>query len=454
MKILPVHGDILLGKNLFVIFALKRSVQLFSTLRQPAKKGDRLACRLRRSVLRAIAVKPRMVAIGGPSMRHRHADVLRVVAGLAIVLLLSACGQRNEYVAPPPPKVTVATPVQQPVTRYLEATGNSAAVNTTDLVARVAGFIQEIKYQDGAQVTKGTLLFTIEPEPYQVKLEQAKAAESGALANLKQAQTAFERQAELLARGNAPQAQYDQALATRDSAQASLDQARANTRLAQLNYDYTQVTAPFDGMVTARLVSVGQYVGGTATPTVLASIVEREPIYVNFTVSEQDVLRIRSEITLRGLTPEDLKKVPVEVGLQTETGYPHRGTLDYASPTVNQSTGTLAARAILANADQVLLPGYFVRVRIPLGEAQSALLVPDVALGSDQGDRYLLVVNRDNEVEQRKVEVGPLVDSLRVIESGLTADDRVLVSGLLRAVPGQKVDPQTQAAAFPAAVVR
>jgi RND family efflux transporter MFP subunit len=297
-------------------------------------------------------------------------------------------------------------------------------------------------------------LFTIEPEPYQVKLEQAKAAESGALANLKQAQTAFERQAELLARGNAPQAQYDQALATRDSAQASLDQARANTRLAQLNYDYTQVTAPFDGMVTARLVSVGQYVGGTATPTVLASIVEREPIYVNFTVSEQDVLRIRSEITLRGLTPEDLKKVPVEVGLQTETGYPHRGTLDYASPTVNQSTGTLAARAILANADLVQLPGYFVRLRIPLGEAQNALLVPDVALGSDQGGRYLLVVNRDNEVEQRKVEVGPLVDSLRVIESGLAADDRVLVSGLLRAVPGQKVDPQTQAAAFPPAVVR
>jgi RND family efflux transporter MFP subunit len=378
-------------------------------------------------------------------MRPRHVHALPVLAALA--MLLSACGQSNQYVAPPPPRVTVATPAQKPVTRYLELTGNTAAVNATDLVARVAGFVQEIKYQDGDQVPQGKLLFTIEPEPYRVKLEQAKAAESGADANLKQAQTAFERQADLLPRGSSTQANYDQALATRDSAQATLDQARANTQLAQLNYDYTQVTAPFDGFVTARQVSVGQYVGGTATPTVLASIVQRAPIYVNFNISEKDVLRIRENIARRGLTPEDLRMVPIEVGLQTETGYPHQGTLDYYSPTVNQSTGTLTARAILQNADQVLLPGYFARVRIPLGQPQNALLVPDTALGSDQGGRYLLVVNKDDVVEQRKVEIGALVDQMRVIESGLAADDRVLVSGLLRAIPGQKVDPQMQAAA-------
>jgi RND family efflux transporter MFP subunit len=378
-------------------------------------------------------------------MRHRYANA-PAVAGLAAMVCLSACGQSNQYAAPPPPKVTVAAPVQRPVTRYLEDTGNTAAVNSTDLVARVAGFIQDIKYQDGAHVTKGTLLFTIEPEPYRVKLENAKAAQSGAQANLKQTQTAFERQVELLARGNTPQAQYDQALATRDSAQSTFDQAQASTRLAQLDYDYTQVTAPFDGVATARQVSVGQYVGGSP-PTVLASIVQRDPIYVNFTVSEQEVLRIRAEIARRGLTPEDLRKIPVEVGLQNESGYPHRGTLDYSAPTVTPSTGTLAARAILENADGVLLPGYFVRLRIPLGEARNALLVPDVALGSDQGGRYLLVVNKDDVVEQRKVETGQLVDTMRVIESGIAADDRVLVSGLLRAIPGQKVEPQLQAAA-------
>jgi RND family efflux transporter MFP subunit len=140
-------------------------------------------------------------------------------------------------------------------------------------------------------------------------------------------------------------------------------------------------------------------------------------------------------------------KVPVEVGLQTETGYPHAGTFDYAAPTVNSSTGTLAARAVLQNSDRVLLPGYFVRVRIPVEQQPSALLVPDVALGSDQGGRYVLVVDKDNVVAQRKVDIGPLVNGLRVIDTGLHADDRVVLAGVLRAVPGQKVDPQAPASA-------
>jgi RND family efflux transporter MFP subunit len=367
---------------------------------------------------------------------------------------LSACSDGNQYVAPPPPRVTVAAPTQQKVTRYLEATGNTAAVNTADLVARVAGFVQEINYQDGDQAKKGKLLFTIEPEPYRLKLEQAKAAEVSAEANLKNSQTAFQRQADLLPRQTTTQATYDQALATRDTAQGSLDQAKANTNLAKLNYDYTHVTAPFDGIVTNRQVSVGQYVGGTATPTVLASIVQHDPIHVNFNISEQDVLRVREEMARRGLTPNDLKMVPAEVGLQSESGYPHQGTLDYAAPSVNPSTGTLAVRAVLQNANRVLLPGYFVRVRVPLGPPQDSLLVPDVALGSDQGGRYVLIVNKEDIVEQRKVEIGAMVDTLRVIESGVASGDRVIVSGLLRTIPGQKVDPQTQSAAIHAPTAR
>jgi RND family efflux transporter MFP subunit len=144
------------------------------------------------------------------------------------------------------------------------------------------------------------------------------------------------------------------------------------------------------------------------------------------------------------LTPEDLKKIPVEVGLQSETGYPHHGTLDYASPSVNPSTGTLAVRAVFQNANRAMLPGYFVRVRVPVGEPQNAVLVPDSAIGSDQGGRYVLVVDKDDVVEQRKVEIGPRVDELRVIESGLNPPDRVVVAGVLRAIPGQKVDPQMQ----------
>jgi RND family efflux transporter MFP subunit len=369
-------------------------------------------------------------------------------AGSALVLLgLAACGENNQYVAPPPPKVIVATPTQGPYTRYLETTGNTAAINTADLVARVPGFVQTINYRDGDAVKKGTLLFTIEPESYKLKLDQAKSAQASAIASFNQAKPALDRQADLLKSGSTTQAQYDTALAAMVAAQSGVQQAQVNTQLAQINYDYTQVTAPFDGIVTARQVSIGQYVGGTATPTVLATIIQHDPIYVNFTVSERDVLRIRAEFQQRGLTPQDLRKVPIEVGLQSETGYPHRGMLDYAAPSVSQTTGTLAARGIFSNDNKALLPGYFVRVRIPTDQIKDAFFVPDVALGSDQGGRYVLVVNKDNVVEQRKIEIGPAIDGKRVVESGLKPDDRVIVAGLLRAVPGQKVDPQTESAA-------
>ena len=378
----------------------------------------------------------------------RSVQVSASIAGVAFAaLMLSACGQGNQYVPPPPPKVTVAVPAQQPVTRYLEATGNLAAVNSADLVARVPGFVDQINYRDGARVTKGTLLFTVEPESYRVKLEQAKAAEVGAEANLKQTQATLRRQTELLRNQTTTQANYDQALAARDSAQSTFDQAGNNSQLAKINYDYTQVSAPFDGIVTARLVSVGQYVGGTATPTVLASIVQHDPIYLNFNVSERDVLDVRATLASRGLRVEDLQDVPVEVALQTDTDYQHKGTLDYVAPTVDQSTGTLTARAVIRNADGLLLPGYFVRVRIPRGQPTTSLLIPDVALGSDQGGIYVLTVDKDNVVQQRKVVIGQLVDTtMRVIEKGINADDRIIVSGLLRAIPGQKVDPQTQSA--------
>lgn len=368
-----------------------------------------------------------------------------IVSVLALAAL-SGCGQKNTYVAPPPPKVTVAQPVQRTVTRYLEATGNSAAVNTANLVARVSGFVASVNYQDGDLVKKGTLLFTIEPEPYQLKLKDAQAAEDSARANQTQTEAEYQRQAALIVSGTNTQARLDTATANRDNAVAALRQAEINIKLAAINYGYTQVTAPFDGIVTARKVSVGEYVGGGASPTVLATIVQLDPIYVNFNISEQDVLRVRAEIRQRRLTPDELKKVRVEVGLQTEEGFPHTGTLDYASPTVDASTGTLLARAILENPKGVLLPGLFVRVRVPTGEQKNALLVPDSALGSDQSGRYLLVAGKDNIVEQRKVEVGPREGTLRVIDKGIAPDDRVIVSGLLRAVPGQKVDPQTAAA--------
>jgi RND family efflux transporter MFP subunit len=367
---------------------------------------------------------------------------------IVLVPLLTGCGENNKYVPPPPPTVTVMTPLRQPVTRYLEATGNTAAVNTANLVARVSGFLQEINYKDGDQVKAGTTLFTIEPEPYKLKLEQAQAAQASAEATLRQLEAEFKRQTDLASRQISSQATLETATANRDAGKAKLDQAKADTEQAQINLGYTQVKAPFDGIVSARQVSLGDLVGASG-PTQLATIVQTDPIYVNFNLAERDVLRVREEIRRLNLTLADIKRIPVEVGLQTDIGYPHKGTIDYAAPTINASTGTLVVRGVLDNSDRQLLPGYFVRVRVPEGDPGEALLVPDVALGSDQGGRYVLVVNKDNVVEQRKVEIGPSVNDLRVIEKGLNADDRVIVAGLLRAIPGQKVDPRAQAAPAP-----
>jgi RND family efflux transporter MFP subunit len=366
----------------------------------------------------------------------------RIIFVIPALFALGACEQ-NSFVPPPPPKIDVGLPVQQNVTRFLDATGNTAPIQTVDLVARVQGVLQSINYKDGSFVKQGTTLFTIEPDTYKFKLEQAQAAEAGAQASLKQSDADYKRQVDLVARQAVSQATLDTSTAARDNAQANLQQAQANTQIAAVNFGYTNVVAPFDGIVSAHLVSVGELVGA-ASPTQLATIVQFDPIYVNFNVNEQDVLRIRAEAKRRGLTASDLTQLPIEVGLQTEDGYPHKGKLDYAAPTINLSTGTLAVRGVLPNADRVLLPGYYVRVRVPFDQQQNALLVPDVALGSDQSGRYVLVVNGENIVEQRKVRTGPAEGDLRVIESGLKADDRVVIAGLLRAIPGQKVDPQLQ----------
>jgi RND family efflux transporter MFP subunit len=367
---------------------------------------------------------------------------MRIIVVSATLLSLAACNE-NRYVPPPAPKVSVAHPSRQEITHYLETSGNLASVNSANLVARVTGFVQEIKFIDGAIVKAGQPLFVIEPEPYENALAQAKAAEAGAAATVTQAQADYVRQTELQGKEFASKATLETSTATRDSALAVQRQRQSDTKQAEINLSYTQVKAPFDGIVTARQVSIGELVG-MGNPTVLATVVQLDPIYVNFNVSEQDVVRLRAGIRRRGMTETDLRQIPIEVGLVDETGYPHKGTLDYAYPGVTSSTGTLAVRGVLPNGDRALLPGYFVRIRVPLSKEPDALLVPDQAVGTDQGGRYVLAVGKDSVVEQRKIETGEALGDLRVVTQGLSADDNVIVSGIARAVPGQKVDAEPQ----------
>lgn len=360
---------------------------------------------------------------------------------LVAVALLTGCKKQNAFIAPPPPQVGVAHPLRQEVTPYLELTGNAQAVNQVDLVARVQGFLQAIDYQDGASAKQGDTLFVIEPAPYEARLQQARASLAATQAQLTQAQVEFNRQSSLGKSDFSSQSAVDQARAARDSNQANLANLQAGVTQAAVNLGYTRVTAPFNGQVTAHQVSIGGLVGVTG-PTTLATIIQLDPIRVIGSISEQDVLRIKATMPNRPFEPSDIANVQIEVGRMNEADYPHHGTLDYVAPALDPATGTLMIRGILSNSERALLPGMFVRMRIPLARQKSlALLVPDVALGFDQGGRYLLVIDKDDVVRQRPVRTGEAVGDLRVITSGLAAEDRVVVDGLRKAIPGAKVVP-------------
>jgi RND family efflux transporter MFP subunit len=381
-----------------------------------------------------------------------------VLAAIA-VFALAGCGSKNTYVAPPPPKVVVAQPLQQAVTLYLNLTGNTAPFNSVALVARVQGYLQSIDYQDGAEVTRGMQLFGIEQDIYRAQLDQAKGQLAHDQAVLGEAQIDLTRYQTLEQQKSiaAQQAQDQAFIVQQDQGTVEVDQANVDN--ANINLGYTRVLAPFDGTVTNHQVSIGAFVGGTsATPTTLATIVQTDPLYVYFTVSEPQVLAIRRSNAeaghpIRSSDLSSISSIPVEIGLQGEEGYPHKGHLDYVSPQIDSSTGTLAVRALFDNKDHALLAGLFVRVRVPFGKQDKALLTRNDAIGSSQQGSYVLVVGADNVVSRKIVKTGQTQGQLRIIESGLDPGDWVVTEGVQRAFPGGKVDPQrselTSAAADP-----
>src|ERR1700751_1470885 len=380
------------------------------------------------------------------SSSGKNRSVSAVMAAFA-ALALASCGSRNTFVAPPPAKVAVAQPVQESVTLYLYLTGNTTPFRTTNLVARVQGYLESIDYMDGAAVKKGTPLFGIERDIYQASLDLAKAQLAHDQAVLGEAQVDLNRYQTLAKQQSIAlqQAQDQEFVVEQDKATVGVDQANVDT--ANINLGYTKVLAPFDGIVSNHQVDIGNLVGTSGSTTTLATIVQIDPIYVNFTLSEPQYLAIRRNNAKAGLPTSSadltyLSTIPVEIGLQDEEGYPHKGHLDYVSPQVDPSTGTITVRAIFENKDSALVPGLFVRVRGPVGHQDKALVTRNEAIGTSQEGDYVLVVGADNVVQRKIVKTGQTQGQLRIIESGLDPGDWVVPEGFQRPFRGAKVEPQ------------
>jgi RND family efflux transporter MFP subunit len=374
-----------------------------------------------------------------------------LAAGLLLAPLLAACEEQNVYVEPPPPKVTVAKPLIQTVTDYLEMTGTTSASEQVEIRARVPGVLQRMFFEPGVHVAQGEVLFLIDPEEYEADLKAAQAELARAEARREETAKTLKRSQTLEAKGHVSEAKLDEAEAEARGADAEVLIRQAALNRAEINLSHTEVRAPVAGRVGRNLVDPGNLVG-EGEATVLTEITVRDPVYVYFNLSELDLLKVaeafRARVEEKGIDTrtESPRAVGFEVflGLSNEEGFPHKGILDYAESGLDPDTGTLQLRAIFDNSLQPprLVPGLFGRVRLPVAERPDMPLVSERAIGSDQSGSFLLVVNQDNVVEKRNVERGQLVDGLRVIESGLRPQDRVVVNGIQRARPGGKVDPE------------
>ncbi len=366
------------------------------------------------------------------------------MAGWAMIctfLFVPACGRRNVYAPPPPPRVTVSRPVLESVTQYLDFTGNTAAINTVTLRARVEGYLEAVYFKDGDRVKKGQRLFLIQQSTYKAQLKQAEAQIQQQKASLEHAALETDRYEKLVKKQAAAQTDLDNWRFQKDAFKAAVLAAEANRDLAKLNLDYTVVNAPFDGRIGRRLVDPGNLVGAGGV-TSLARVNQIDPVYVYFTIGERDLLRVMEETGISAARAARIR-IPLYLGLTDETGYPHKGHIDFAAISLTATTGTLTMRGIFSNPGGKLLPGLFARVSAPVvGSQKPSLVIPEEALGFDQLGPYVLVVGKNSVVERRSVRLGTRVGSRQVVRQGLTGEDWVVVNGQMRAIPGRKVTPE------------
>jgi len=368
---------------------------------------------------------------------------------LALAPFLAGCGESaQKQAAPPPPAVTVAKPARQTVTDYDEYVGRFIAVDSVEIRARVSGYLEKVGFKDGQIVKQGDLLFAVDRRPFEATLAQTRANLAQARANLAFATSDLARASQLVRDRTITEQTFDQRTQAKSVAEASVAAQEAAVRQAELDIQFTELRAPVTGRIGDRRVSEGNLVtGGTGgNTTLLATIVSIDPIRFEFTFDEASFLRyerlgnVGKEAGGRGPGLE------VAVRLIDEADYAHKGQMDFVDNVIDRASGTIRGRAVLANAEGVFTPGMFGRVRVPGSRPYEALLLPDAAIGSEQVRKFVLVVDNDNIARTRYVTLGQLAGELRVIKDGVSADDRVIVNGLMRARPGQKVTPQEQGA--------
>ena len=377
---------------------------------------------------------------------------------LLVLCVLNGCKRpAPALIQPPTPEVIVTKPSIQNLTNPLEFNGNAAAVETVEVKARVSGFITEIHFSDGQRITKGDPLFSIDQRPYLVIRDQARADVAKALAELNELESEVARYKNLLPKAVVTREQYEILVAKRDVANAMLDKSRATVAQAELDLEFCQILSPLTGRVSTREVDVGDLVTGTgSSATRLTTVVTTSPIEVYFDTDERALLLARQRaIAKRGgedVTWRDIKEleIPVSARLVTEELFLHKGILDFVDIGVKPTTGTIRCRGLLPNPEELITPGMFMRVQMTTAEPERTMLVPERAIGIDQGRKYVAVVGNANRVEYRTVTTGRSVPArngmLRVIEEGLNKNDRVVISGMSRAREGSTVQPVEETA--------
>jgi membrane fusion protein, multidrug efflux system len=364
-----------------------------------------------------------------------------IAALIASAGLLAGCGQGQKQAGPPPPKVTVATPAKRTIVDQDEYVGRFVAVDSVEIRAQVSGYLDKVHFQDGQMVKQGDLLFAIDKRPFQNTLDQARANLEQAKSNVTFTQADLARGQQLLRDRTISEQIFEQRAQAARNAQAAVAASEALVRQAEINLEWTELKAPVTGRIGDRRVSPGNLViGGTsASTTLLATIVSIDPIRFEFTFDEAALLRYdrlarggSTGVTGRGATPVRLK-------LLDEQEFSHPGRMDFVDNAIDRSTGTIRARAQFANSDRLFTPGLFARVQVPASDPYEALLVPEGAIGTEQVRKFVYVVGEDGIARQHFVKLGQTIDDLRVIKDGVSANDRVVVNGLMRVRTGQKV---------------